>query len=363
MIEKGKISGMQMGFMMYPTVVSTAILMVPSVTEKYAHNDLWISTLLASLVGFISMYIAYQLHRLYPNQTVIQYSVHIIPRLAGKVLGLLFLFFYLHSTGAVVREYADFISDAFLPQTPMIFIASSLLLLSAFSVRYGVESVARSAFIFTIIFAFPVIFLLLLIPDLTPGNILPVMEHGILPSLRGAIVPQSWFSEFFMISFFLPFLSDIRKGRKWGLISVFAAMISLTTINLTILLLFGDRVSGMSYPVLNAFRYIRMGVFFENFEAIIMAIWILGNFVKVSVFYYSASLGLAQWLNLKDIKPVVLPLGILIIIFAYWSLPSFQDVTYYLTGTFAYYGPLMQTIIPACLLSIAFVRRKRPSSS
>ncbi|TKH09627.1 spore gernimation protein, partial [Peribacillus simplex] len=42
-MEKGKISSLQMAFMMYPTIVATAVLGVPSITAKYAKTDLWLS--------------------------------------------------------------------------------------------------------------------------------------------------------------------------------------------------------------------------------------------------------------------------------------------------------------------------------
>ena len=103
-MEKGKISSLQMAFMMYPTIVATAILSVPSITAKYAKNDLWLSPILASLIGYVTVYIAYKLHKLYPKQTVIQFSEQIIGRFAGKMFGFLFLFFYIQTTGQITKR-------------------------------------------------------------------------------------------------------------------------------------------------------------------------------------------------------------------------------------------------------------------
>jgi spore germination protein KB len=241
----------------------------------------------------------------------------------------------------------------------MIIISSTLILTAAYTVRNGIESVARSAFICTIIFIFPATFMLFLIPDLDLRNMLPVMEHGIMPSFRGALIPQSWFGEFFLISFLLPYLSDDKNGMKWSLLSVLFVMVGLTFCNLLILSLFGHNISTMQYPVLTAFRYISVAGFLDNFESVVMAIWVLGNFVKISLFYYAVSLSLSQWLNLSDMRPVVIGLGILMIMFSFWSLPSLQDVTTYLTGAFVIFGTLMQTIVPALLLAIGYVRRNK----
>ena len=113
-MEKGKISSLQMAFMMYPTIVATAVLGVPSITAKYAKNDLWLSPILASLIGYVTVYIAYKLHKLYPKQTVIQFSEHIMGRFAGKILGFLFLFFYIQITGQItIKSTQNLLSTLF----------------------------------------------------------------------------------------------------------------------------------------------------------------------------------------------------------------------------------------------------------
>src|SRR6476620_8618706 len=131
MMEKGKISALQMAIMMYPTIIATAILSVPSVIAKYAKNDLWLSPILASFIGYVTVYVAYKLHNLYPKQTVIQFSEQIMGRFAGKILGLLLVFFYIQTTGQITRTYAEFIVDSFLVNTPISLIMASMIFLCA----------------------------------------------------------------------------------------------------------------------------------------------------------------------------------------------------------------------------------------
>ena len=46
-------------------------------------------------------------------------------------------------------------------------------------------------------------------------------------------------------------------------------------------------------------EYINIADFFEHVESVVMAIWVVGAFIKISAFYYAAALGTAQWLNLS----------------------------------------------------------------
>ena len=361
-MEKGKISSLQMAIIMYPTIVATAILNVPSLTGKYAKSDLWLSPILASITGFVTVYIVYRLYQLYPKQTVIQFSEQIMGRFVGKILGVLFLFFYIQATGQITRTYAEFIVDSFLVTTPISVIIASMVFLCALIVYGGLEGLGRAAELFFPVFVFPLLILMILVfPDLEFKNIFPILADGIMPPLKGAIVPSGWFTEFFLITFLLPFLADGKKGMKYGMMTVFAVMMTLVAVNLIVLFILGSTTAYRIYPLMQVSRYISIADFFEHLESVVMAIWIVGAFVKISAFYYAAALGTAQWLNLSDYRPVVWPLGILIVEFSFWSLPNTMVLGQYLIGIFPFFGLLIQMIIPLFLLVIAVVREKKPA--
>jgi spore germination protein KB len=359
MLEKGKISAFQMGIMMYPTVLGTGFLALPTITAQYAKNDLWLTGIFASILGFITVYVVTRLYELYPRQTVIQYSERILGKIPGKLIGFIFFLFALQTTGIIIREYAEFVTGNFLFKSPILLVISSMILLCAFAVRGGAEILARSAVIFTPIFILPLFILLLLIPDLDVKNMFPLLSHGIIPVLKGAATPQAWVCEFFLMTFFLPCLADPEKGRKWGVISLCAVILSLIYVNLIVLFLLGPDTGNKSYPILDAFRYISIGNFFENMEALLLAMWIVGNFIKIGVFYYATVLSFGQCLNLSDYRPVVFPFGILIVAFSLWDLPSFPGLASFLMHVEPFHIPAILLLIPLLLLIVAVLRKRK----
>lgn len=112
-MEKGKISSLQMAVLLYPSIIATSIISVPSIVAKYAKNDLWIPPILASIAGFATVYIAYELNKLYPKQTVIEFSEQIAGRFAGKIISLYILIFYILATGHIVRATANLLLALF----------------------------------------------------------------------------------------------------------------------------------------------------------------------------------------------------------------------------------------------------------
>lgn len=359
-MEKGKISALQMAMMMYPTIVATAILSIPSITAQFAKNDSWLSPIIGSITGFMSVSIAYKLFQLYPKQTVIQYIEQIIGRFTGKILGAVILFFYILLTGQITRAYAEFIVGSFLFNTPISVVMAMMIFLCAMIVSGGIEGLARAAQLFFPIFVFPLFFLIILIlPDYHYGNIFPILGNGMIPPIKGAIVPSVWFSEFFLISFLLPFLSNKAKGMKYAIITVFVVMLTLVMTNLIVLLVLGSSTESRIYPLMLLARYISVADFFEHLESVVMAIWVVGAFIKISVFYYAVALGTAQWLKLSDFRPVVWPLGLIVVAFGFWSLPSLMELQRFNMTVLPFFGTLTQIMIPLFLLMVALVRKRK----
>lgn len=363
MLEKGKISAFQMAIMMYPVVVGTSDLLVPGITAKFAKNDLWISPIIASLTGLLTVYIVYQLHRLYPKQTIIQYSEHIIGRIPGKVLGMIYLFFFLHVNGLIIRQYGEFIVGSFLPETPISVVISTIILVCAFAVRGGLEVLGRASQIFVpvVVFLWGLL-LILLIPELEPKNMLPILEKGIMPPIMGAITPMGWFTHFILLSFILPFVTDQEKGMKLGILSVFCIMLTLVLLNMATLFIYGAETATYLYPVMRVSRYISFADFFENMESVIMAIWVSGTFIKISVYYYALVLGTTQWLNLSDYRPVIFPLGFLLVLFSFWSLPSLVALIDFFRFV-PFYNMTIEMMIPMFLLLIAVIQKRTRQKS
>ncbi|KAB2337720.1 GerAB/ArcD/ProY family transporter [Cytobacillus depressus] len=354
-----KISSLQMAMLMYPTIMATAILSIPSTTANYARQDMWLSPILASIIGFITMFVIYKLHKLFPDKTIIQMNELIIGKFLGKVLSFIFLLYFILTTGQIIRDYGEFIVSSFLFKTPLVVIISSMVLLSAFTVHAGLEVISRVCQLIFPIFVIPFILLIVLLsPEFELGNILPILERGMISPIKGAIPTSGWFGEIIIIIFLLPYLTDKEKAYKYGMMTVFWVMITLVILNLTVLFVLGTTTSTKVYPLMNVSRYISYADFFENLDAITMAVWILGAFIKITVFYYAVVLSTTQLLNLSDYRSIVWPIGILLVEFSFWSIPNMMALSHESSVYFPFYAFIIQTLIPMLLLLIAFIRKK-----
>ncbi|MCS7458971.1 endospore germination permease [Paenibacillus doosanensis] len=361
MIEKGKISSLQMAVMLYPTVVITGILLLPSMLAVIAGRDMWISAIWSAAGGCFIVWICFWLHNRFPQQSIVEYSTAIAGWFPGKLIGLIIIFFYLQLNGYVVREYGEFLVGSFFSRTPLILIMGSVIFVSSFAVRGGVEVIGRSAMVFVpLIIVLFVTVVLLLTPELDLRRLLPVMEHGMKPSLLGALIPiGGWYGEYMIIAFLLPLLIDRSKGMRLCGMSIMAVMATLLITNLVVWSLYGGLSASVIYSPFLAARYIQAGDFIEHVEAIVMAIWILGIFIKISTFFYIIALGTAQWLGLSGYRVLVFPIGLLLLMFSVWSATNLQELGRTIGTRGPFYYATVQYLLPILLVIVAMIRKTK----
>jgi len=357
--DQGKISASQLAIMILPAILATAILSIPSLTMHYAGHDMWLSPIWGSVVGLVTIGVSLGLRSLYPGQTIIQSSLHILGWLPGKLMGLVFLIFLPHLIGMIIRSYGEFISSNALPDTPLVIIMGTMTAVCAINVRLGIEVVGRTAQVFVALLTFLLcLIFFLLIGELHPEELLPFMEDGLLPSLKGAVAPAAWFSEYTVLAFLLPFVHSKKNVVPIMLTSLVITTLAMVTTNLFCLFLLGDLTSSFGYPMMIAARYITIADFLQHIESIIIAIWIFGIFVKISVFLYIFAITAAQWLGLRSYKPLVFPLSYMCMAYTYWIVSDRPGASNLLGPSAHAYTMLILMALPTALYLIALLRNK-----
>lgn len=354
-----KISALQMALLSYSAIAVTAILYLPASSYNYAGRDFWITPFASALFGIATIFAVIKLHRYYPEETLIQYSIHIFGKIPGKIWGTVFLLFMFIVAIQATWQYAEFVSAYFLPKTPRTVILGMMALISAYAVRQGLEVIARIAQILTpLILAVFIFVFLLLLPDADTNHIFPIMENGILPIIKGSYPANLWYSEFVTLAFLLPYLSENEKRWKWSFISLGLVVGTMVFMYIIALLSLGGTTGSLNAPLINAIQYINIGNFLTHIEVLVLAFWIAGAFIKMNLLFYVITKGSAQLLELSDERPIVFPVLFLNVIVASWFVPTFSAYEVYLKTIGAILGPFFFTAAPLVLLLIAVIKRK-----
>lgn len=355
-VEKGKISNLQLMFLIIAFVQGSGLLLtfIDSITE----HDAWIviiSAFLPSLV-FIMAYIA--LAQMFPGSNLIEINDIIYGSYLGKFLSILYFGFFLILLSLNLRILADFYVDFIMPEMPMIFFLIIFTLVCAYAVQNGIETIARMGFVMVVLSFLIVIFtVILLLKDIKLANFLPVFEIPLNRYFQGIhIVATIHFCEIFV---FLMVMSSVNKIKHLGRYSLMG--LSLSALFILAISVRNTAVLGVLLPTSIASAYqvtrlINIGDFLTRMEVLIAVGITTALFMKTIVIYYATVLSLAQITRLRSYPPLILPIGSIAVCLAWIIYDSTIEHNFYAINYHAVYATLFEIIMPLLSLLIAKIR-------
>lgn len=308
--DKERISGKQALMLVLTGGIGTVFEVVASFAIKDAGRDGWLAVLigygLAAGVGLSLL----DLGKRFPNQNLIQYLPAVWGKFFGKMLGLVYILGWWLMTAVIIRANIELIRF-FLPATPILILLILMMVLIMYTLYKGFEVFARTTEFFGIIIFLCILLIMgLAAPNLNLQNLTPVLGNGFQPVLKGLANQFAFGMETVLfMAFWLPLINkapDAPRALGYGM--------AISGVLLTALVAIFVCFTGTSFtpriifPIFYMSRYIQVGDFLMGLEAVFMSLWLFSSYLEILVFYYQPVVGLAQWLNLKDYKPLIIPM-------------------------------------------------------
>ncbi len=360
MREKESISGRQLAMLVFTFIIATGTLFIPSMVAHNAGQDGWISILIGGVVGVFTAIIVTNLGARYPGKSLIEYSETIMGKWLGKIIGLVYIFFYLHISAIIVREISSTIQGTLLHNSGLEIITIIMFLASAYCVKMGLETITR-ANVLNLMVTFMAIFTVffLLIKDMNPELLTPVLSKGIVPVLKGSMSPIGWFCEVVSIAFIIPFINKPEESRRYSIFGVIWAAVTLSFMAALVIMIFGPQLTSvLTFPTLEAVRYINIGQYIQRVEIIFLIPWIISNYIKICFFYYVAVLIIAKWFNIKETETMVIPIGLIIFSLSLALFKNGIELSLFLSQVWGFYSIPIQLGIPIILLMVEVIKKK-----
>ncbi|RKO66481.1 GerAB/ArcD/ProY family transporter [Desulfofundulus salinus] len=360
MLEQGKIDSKQAILLMISLVLPTAILTVPAITVKHARQDAWLSIIVATMAGLLIARLVVSLSLRFPGKTLFEYAEEILGKVPGKIVGLMYIWWFLHTNALIMDEFGAFLCTAQMPDTPVIVFFIVGIAVAAYAIRNGLEVLSRFNQLFLpLVLGLLLVVFILATKEMKVARLLPVFDKGAIAILKGAATPASWLGEIVAFAMIIPFLNKPKEAhRVAALATLFTGFFLLVSI-LVAITIFGPNVTGhWIFPTYNAVRAVSIANFLERLDTIIVAVWMFGGFAKVGVFYYAAVLGSAQWLGLKDYRPLVAPVGVILAALAVLC-KNIVELLDFLAAVWPPYAlSVFEVGMPLVLLIVALARGK-----
>lgn len=341
-------------------MTGTSILIAPAGLAVAAGRDAWLAALLGVSLNLATAGIYIALAERHNGQTLVQIAMTVLGRWPGMAVGCLFSLFCYLLAALMVGDMGFFMTSQILAETPIEAIEVLFVCAVVLAIRSGLRSYALAGEIFFAWVALlMVLFMIPLIPDFDARRLLPILDQGMMPVVKGG---ASFFAlqELSVLLMIYPYVTP-GKGRRRGLIvgtAIGGSALVLLTLG-CIGVLEENLTANNLYPVYTLAKNIKIGRFLERIEGIMIFIWICSIFLKIALTFHASLIGLAQTFRIGDIRVLLWPLAIGLIWLSLASYPNEPFIVRVLSTSWLPFASLFLIVIPLLLLGASFLSKRK----
>ncbi|PKM73002.1 MAG: spore gernimation protein [Firmicutes bacterium HGW-Firmicutes-16] len=349
-LEKGVITNTQLIYL----ILSFLESMVISINFSYgiSKQDTWIAVLAAFVITIPIMLGYTAIAKSYPGKNLIQINDEALGPYVGKLFSALYIWFLFELMIHYAYFFNSFWITYIMTETPRLVFVAIFILVSAFAVWSGIETIARCSVIFTIIVSITVVFVIsLLLKDMKIVHFLPILDLTPKDFIQSVhIILTIQFCDLIAFLMIFPYTKNNKAIRKPMLLALCLSTLMLLIVVLVNTAVMGVRITNTTSVSFAITREIDIGNVLTRLDVLVALTLLATVFMKVSVFYYTTVLGLAQLLGLRSYKPLIVPIGLIAIAISANLYPSDMEQVYAGRNIWPFNAMLFEIILPLITL-------------
>jgi len=284
-------------------------LLIGSNVNRAGGRDGWMTILPAFAVAIPYGLMVLSLSAQYPHENLLQISENVFGKWIGKIIGFIYILISGYYGGLVLALIGAVYNQSIMMLTPLwVFYVGSLLIIF-YLVNSGIEVFARfSEVIFPLIVIGLVLNVVLSIPNIEPGELLPILGEGLKPLYFAALRVMAYSMVYILfLAGILPFLPtgkqelDQLKTGLWR--AVFWVGILNTSVVLMEILVFGPReIVRLIFAILELGKMVEISRTIAGIESLFLGVWLGALVIKVSAFLFMTTWGIETVFKFRGLK-------------------------------------------------------------
>lgn len=360
-MSKIKITNHQLMALTACTTCGSSVIVVGSQVAALSQRDAWIASIFSTVFGTLFILLYFYIGQLFPNKNLVQIIIAVFGKWVGGAITAYFIIFCLNSGIQITSYIGQFINTEHLITTPVYVVNFMIIVLFGIAIAYGLEATVRSAeILFRLVFIIMAFLFLANIGNININYILPVMENGFNPIIKGSLFIASfrvW--PLIILNMIYPIHTENNSSTFKNILYGFllGSLIMILIMTMTILVL-GSHVMYISvFSTYFLAKQISLG-FLLRVEGLIVCAWIITLFYKGFCYIYAAVIGLASSLHLKDYRIIVPPILFYLLIYSNIAYPSNLYLSNWAKSAWIFYSFSVGALIPLLIVIVYHIRNK-----
>lgn len=321
----------------------------------------WIVTVFGFILSIPILLMYGMILDLYPGKNFYQITQEIFGKVFGKILNIVYILNALFIGAYILNNFVDFIKLTALFYTPKYISMLIIGFLSIWILKVGIESLyAWAHFFIRKILILTVIIWILLIPQMETINLYPIIFFDPKCILRESFLRTIFpFTEIFI---FLGFLDYVKSGEKVKNIFIkplilAAIFVTISTI-INLMLIGGENYSFFYYAGYQSVKRLKFQGEFQRIEIMVSIAFSIMRFLEISYCTLNITKGVENLFSLNNYRDILIPVGLLMINFAYIMFESSIEAIEFVDKYWLTYGFFIQILFPLFVFISAFIKKK-----
>jgi len=357
-MEKTRISSIQLFLILSGFLFGSTVILAPVLRAK---NDAWLALLIGGIAGALLMEVYAAIALLNPSKTLVDILREKMGRVAGNILAVMYIWYFIHLASLVLRNYGEFIRTTTFPETPMVVVIGILAAVLVYAVNSGIEVIGRLSELLV-----PVIPLAILIINLSLITIhdftafLPFLENGMGPVLKASLGYISLpFGEAVAFLMLFPHLNKQEKLKKVVFVSaIVSTLIGIVVFFRDAMVLGPDLIARTTF-IPHLASLLIPGL---NVNPLVDVNLLIGGGIKISVCIYAAARALSQVAGIDDYRKLTGAISTFCVVLSIWIYENVLEMFNWVDKVWIYYSIPFQIVIPLLLLLLSLRKKARHQS-
>lgn len=358
--DSKKISIRQAVFLFLTIVFSPAIRIIPVYSARKANEAAWLAPIVAVIMFVLISLVLNKLYKNYANLSLMQIYSNIIGKFLGKVLVLVHLVWITLLISLYLRYFGIRLVASVYPNTSLSIFLISMLIVVIYVLRYGLVTLARMNEIILpfLVITFTIISFLLL-PYIKAEFLTPITYRSIIPVISASVGTtgiMAYFTFFFILG---DYINNKERITKIGMQTALYLLISQISLIIITVGTFSHNVIARSQlPFLIAVKQISLFNTLEKIDSVVVALWVVSDFVLISFFILLALRLMRSLFKLSDEKPLMNIFIILIYFLSMYLVNSVFELEKLSNSLIIPGNIILGFVLPVVILVIGMLRKK-----
>lgn len=330
-----------------------------------AGRDAWISALLSTVIGTMTIVLYLALMRMHPGLTLVEWYPRQFGRWIGTPIAWMYPLLFIYDAGRGLGDLRDLIPTTILPTTPSWIILAIFMSVVAYVLFCGIETIGRLGEVWL-----PILFLLLILELVLILSSEIIHIKAVLPLVGqgwGKIWNSVWplgitqtFGETIGLAMIWPLVKRPEKIEKMTIAASLLVGFLISLLDMIAITVLGESTFSRSiYPLYVLIQQINIANFLQNLDALGVMYFLTTSFFKISIHLFAAIYAIQKLTQVKNSRVFILPAVVIVL---YLGLKMASSVIDHIEAglkvlPYNLWIPLF-LVLPSILFIVAWIRRK-----